>query len=84
MTDPHFIFKRIGFLIQLSIFTILLNVFKEFSAICTNIGLDAITLILADLTFLHEFIKLFLQLVFDSLNLGHLLLHLQEILLLVL
>lgn len=63
------------------VFTELFDVLCELESILADVLLDTVTLILANLSLFHLPIKIFLQLILDSFNFSHLLLHLQEVVL---
>ena len=72
------------FLVQLIVLAELLNVLLELETIRSNVRLDSVAFVLADLALLHQLIQLFFEMTLRLVDLRHLLLHLQEVVLLLL
>lgn len=71
-------------LVQLIVLAELLNVLLELETIRSNVRLDSVAFVLADLALLHQLIQLFFEMTLRLVDLRHLLLHLQEVVLLLL
>ena len=72
------------FLVQLIVLAELLNVLLELETIRSNVRLDSVAFVFADLALLHQLIQLFFEMTLRLVDLRHLLLHLQEVVLLLL
>ena len=74
-------FDLISILFKLLIVSVFSHVLLKLVTICSNVGFNSVTLLFADCSFLHELIKVLLELLLKCFYLSHLSLHFYEVLL---